>query len=176
VIAEHLPAREALRLHYAASRLPADGGRGARHWKLELGPLALRLRNFEWRRRALPYHDLHHVLTGYACTPGGELEMAAWEFAAGRFPSVLSTLFCLPLVGAGALVAPRRSFRAFVRGRHSRTLYCSQEDPFGLSVRELREKLLPPGAPRARPRDVALYAGLAAASLLPAFAAIVLLV
>lgn len=156
----------ALRLHYAASGLSTDGGRSAEQWTLKLGPMALRLDNFEWRQRALAHHDVHHLLTGYACTPAGELEMAAWEFAAGRFPNPFSTLFCLPLVGFGAIAIPRRSFAAFVRGRRSRTLYAMPltQEVLCLSVHELRQRLLPRAAPAATPGDLVRYFTLSVAS------------
>jgi hypothetical protein len=51
------------------------------------------------------------------------MQMAAWEFAAGPCPRIGATLFCLPLVAIGLFVVPRLTFRAFVRGRASRTLY-----------------------------------------------------
>jgi hypothetical protein len=116
-------AGQALAAFYVRQGLPADGGSRARSWRIAWGPLAIPLPNFRWRSHAIPLHDLHHVLTGYPCTPAGEFEMAAWEFAAGRFPHAGATAFCLPLVGFGALLSPRRTFAAFVRGRHSRTLY-----------------------------------------------------
>ena len=60
---EPVTVEDALRQHYAASGLPVDGGRFAETWTLTLGPLSLRLRNFEWRQRALQRHDVHHLLT-----------------------------------------------------------------------------------------------------------------
>jgi hypothetical protein len=120
---EPLTAQQALAAFYAAQGLPPDGGSRARAWRIELGPLSIPMPNFRWRSQALPVHDLHHVLTGYPCTPAGEFEMAAWEFAAGRYPHAGATAFCLPLVGLGALACPRRTYAAFVRGRASRTLY-----------------------------------------------------
>jgi hypothetical protein len=161
--------------HYAASGLPTDGGRTAKEWTvLEFGPFSVRLSNFEWRRRALPCHDLHHVITGYPCTPAGELQIAAWEFAAGKFPNLLSTLFCLPLIGAGAVAMPVRSFSAFVRGRRSRTLYgMSAAALAALSVRELRERVLPRTAVAATAWDLVRYLALATSSValmaLPSF-------
>jgi hypothetical protein len=88
-----------------------------------VGPVTLRLPNFRWRRRAILRHDLHHVLTGYPCTLRGEFQMAAWEFAAGRFPHPAATLFCLPLVAAGLLWSPRAIWAAFTAGRGSHSLY-----------------------------------------------------
>jgi hypothetical protein len=114
--------REALavfRLH--AGLAPDQSSR--RSWTCGLGPVVLELPNFMWRRRAIDRHDIHHVLTGYPCTLSGEIELAAWEFGAGHFPDVRATLFCLPLVAAGTIAAPRKTFAAFMRGRIGRSLY-----------------------------------------------------
>jgi hypothetical protein len=92
-------------------------------WTCRLGPVTLRLPNFRWRRDAILRHDLHHILTGIPCTLRGEFQMAAWEFAAGRFPHPAATLFCLPLVAAGVLWSPRSMWRAFLSGRRGRSLY-----------------------------------------------------
>jgi hypothetical protein len=93
--------------------------------------------------------------------------MAAWEFAAGRFPNLFSTLFCLPLVGLGALTTPRRSLAAFVRGRGSVTLYGLPltGDLMALPVADLRRRVLPGSQPAATFRDVVAYAALAALSI-----------
>lgn len=99
----------------------------ARSWTCRLGPLTLRLPNFRWRRRAILRHDLHHVLTGYPCTLRGEFQMAAWEFAAGRFPHPAATLFCLPLVTGGMLWSPRAMWSAFTAGRRSHSLYARDD-------------------------------------------------
>lgn len=92
-------------------------------WTCRLGPLTLRLPNFQWRRRAIARHDLHHILTGFPCTLRGECRMAAWEFAAGRYPHPAATLFCLPLVALGVLLSPCALWSAFRAGRCSESLY-----------------------------------------------------
>jgi hypothetical protein len=114
--------REAL-LHFRrANGLGADEAARA-SWTCRLGPLTVRLPNFAWRRRAIEAHDLHHVLTGTPCTMRGEFEMAAWEFGAGGMPHWAAAAFCLPLVLAGAVAAPRPTWRAFIAGRRSRSLH-----------------------------------------------------
>ena len=169
---------EALRRHYSSNGLPVDGGRSAEAWTLRLGPLILRLRNVRWRQRALERHDVHHVLTGYECTHTGEMEIATWEFAAGPFPSLRSTVFCLPLVGMGALIIPRRSLTAFLRGRRSRTLYKvpSSTDLRSMEVGVLRRRFLPAAQSSMTLADVVLYVLLVASSLVLLTAPIAVLV
>ena len=122
--APDLTLRDALAAFRRANGLPADETAHA-SWTCRLGPLTLRLPSFAWRRQAILAHDLHHVLTGYPCTLGGECRMAAWEFAAGRMPHWGAALFCLPLVPLGFFWQPRRMVRAFRSGRRSSSLHGS---------------------------------------------------
>lgn len=92
-------------------------------WYFRVLGLKIYCYNFNWRKRALFTHDLHHVVTGYPCTMKGEMQVATWEFAAGRFPNIFSNLFCLPLVAAGTLLIPRKTFKAFQSGQKSRSLF-----------------------------------------------------
>lgn len=92
----------------------------AERWLVEFGGVRVRVDDFAWRKGALECHDLHHSLTGYAHSPTGEMEIAAWESAAGPYASPWAYLMCLPLDGAGALLIPERTFAAFVSGRRSR--------------------------------------------------------
>lgn len=136
---------DALARFPASNDVPADSGASARWWYPGRGPMRIRLPNFEWRKRAIARHDAHHLLTGYPCTPAGEMQMAAWEFAAGRFPHAGATAFCLPLVGLGAMLLPRRTFLAFLRGRCSSTLYATAltEELLASRVTDLRERFAP---------------------------------
>lgn len=95
----------------------------APRWRTRLGPLRLTLPNFAWRRAAIDAHDRHHMLTGYPLTLAGEIQMAAWEWGAGPYPDWRATAFCAPLIVAGLLVMPRRTWRAWVRGRATTSLY-----------------------------------------------------
>lgn len=159
-------AGDALAAFHAAQGLPLDGGSTARRWAITLGPLSIPLPNFGWRSKALPVHDLHHLLTGYPCSPAGEFEMAAWEFAAGRYPHPAATAFCLPLVGFGAVLSPRRTFAAFLRGRGSRTLYAQGLTPEVLqtSVAQLQSVVLPAANRKPGGADRLAYLGLVLAS------------
>jgi hypothetical protein len=164
-----LTLREARAIFYRGNGFPEDGGAAARRWSpFACRDLKAHLPNFKWRRRALPIHDLHHVITGYEFSPLGEFEMSAWEFAAGRYPHVLSTLFCLPLVSMGAVVIPRRTFAAFVRGRKSSTLYSVQDidAQLEMTVSDVRRERVPAENVRANGRDVAAFVLLVTASAL----------
>ncbi len=74
------------------------------------------------RRRAAPFHDLNHVVSGYGNDAMGEAEIAAWELASGCKRYLAAWVLnwsALPL----GLRSPRRLFAAFVRGRRSANLY-----------------------------------------------------
>ena len=155
--------REAIAAFYQAHSFPPDGGVSKNRWSpVGCRDLKVYLPNFDWRRKAIPFHDLHHVITGYPFCPTGEFQVAAWEFAAGRYPNRFSTLFCIPLVSLGALIIPKKQFLAFVRGRRSETLYerYDYEVLLTKTVGEIRDEILPPSAPEARFSDVTAYAKL----------------
>ncbi|MEM7224377.1 MAG: Coq4 family protein [Pseudomonadota bacterium] len=115
--------RDARSLFLAANGLSPDRDTHTNWWNCRFGPLRLVFYNFAWRRRAIRHHDLHHIITGYRCTLAGEIQTAAWEFAAGRFPHWGATAFCLPLVLLGTVWQPKKTYAAFARGRRSRSLY-----------------------------------------------------
>jgi hypothetical protein len=141
--------------------------------KLKLGPLPLVFPSSPSRKRAIPLHDLHHVATGYATTLVGEGEIGAWEIAAGCGNLTAAWVLNASAFAMGLVIAPRRMARAFVRGRHSRTLYHSgwRDDLLELSVAELRERLaLSDTPPRATWRDRLAFAGWCALVAMPGLA------
>src|SRR5918912_487278 len=74
---------EARALLFERSGFAPDGGYGDRWVRMKLGPLPLGFPNVSNRRRAVRFHDLHHVLTEYPTTWRGETEIGAWEVATG---------------------------------------------------------------------------------------------
>ena len=74
------------------------------------------------RRRVVPLHDLHHVLTGYGTDVLGEAEIGAWELVAGC-TSVFLWWINASAVGVGLLLGPARVVRAGVRAVGQRSLY-----------------------------------------------------
>lgn len=145
----------------------------------KLGPVPIAFPNSASRKRAVPLHDLHHVATGYPTTWTGEAEISAWEIAAGCTDHWAAWVLNTGAFGYGVVLAPRRTYRAFMRGRRSKTLYYTgwSDALLELSVGELRERLaLSGGQERPSWRDrvaFAAWVGLAAA---PGIAALVLAV
>lgn len=143
----------------------------AERWvKLKAGPVPIWFPNAAGRVRAVKRHDLHHVVAGYDTTWTGEAEIAGWELASGcgRFGWAWAlNLAALPI---GLVVAPRATFCAFVRGRHSRNLYRRGDElddaVLAQPVRALRSTLgLDRAVPRARAGDLLSFAAFCAAGV-----------
>src|SRR4051812_17637276 len=78
-----LTLRAARDAYFTANGFGADGGYAAAWVDFKLGPVPLPFPNTASRVRAVGYHDLHHVLTGYRTDTVGEFLIAAWELGAG---------------------------------------------------------------------------------------------
>ncbi len=152
---------------FALGGLGEDGGYGDAWVKLRLWRIPLAFPNTKGRRRAVRFHDLHHILTGYPTTWRGEFEIAAWEVAGGIRRYWVAWLLDLLGFACGLAVYPRATYRAFVRGRHSTNLYGDEWDEsiLGRTVGELRRRLgLDDEEARATPADRLSFALWAAAS------------
>jgi len=136
----------ALPRYFAANGLPADGGYEAKWVSGMFGPVPFAFPNVEARRRAVRYHDLHHVLTEYGTDGVGEGEISAWELASGC--SQVGAALYLNLLGAfvGFCLAPARIRRAFLRGRRSRNFYRDtySAELLARDVASARSEMLPP--------------------------------
>lgn len=169
--------REARARYFAESGFD-DSGYTARWVKLKAGPFLFWFPNTPSRRRAVRYHDLHHVATGYRTTWIGEAEIGAFEVASGCADHWAAWILNLQAMSLGLLLAPARTFRAFVRGRHAKNLY---REPFGDALLEetvasLRARLSldrPPPPPTTADRVAFVFwSEVAAASGLAALAAV----
>jgi hypothetical protein len=133
-----------------------------RFTQIPLGPISLPMWNPPSRQRAVAFHDLHHVATGYATTWRGEAEIGAWEIAASCGELAAAWLYDAAAMAFGVAVCPRRTFRAFVRGRRARSLYTGNravDELLDLDVDELRAMLeLDRLSARATWRDYAAFA------------------
>lgn len=148
--------RTALRTYFADNGFGQDGGYDDPWVDFSLGPIPLPFPNTEGRKRAVRFHDLHHILTGYRTNATGEFEISAWELGAGCKDFHAARFINLGGFVSGILSSPRLTFRAFVRGRNSRSLYGERyEDLLDLGVPEARANYVGEGA--AKPSDIALF-------------------
>jgi hypothetical protein len=115
--------RTALADYLAASGLPADSGVSQRWVSVRLLGLPIVFPNFDARRAVLVEHDVHHLLTGYRTDWTGEGEIGAYEIATGCRHLWAAWFFNFGGFLFGLLIAPRRTFRAFVRGRRGTNFY-----------------------------------------------------
>jgi hypothetical protein len=153
-----LTLRAARDLYFAVNGFGADGGYSSPWVDFKLGPIPMPFPNTAGRVRAVRFHDLHHILTGYATDTMGEFEISAWELGAGCKDFYAAWQLNLSGLAAGMAVSPRRMWRAFVRGRSSETLYGRDLDAvLDRSVGEAREECGVDGSAEARPADAPLF-------------------
>jgi hypothetical protein len=147
-----------------------QGGNYDERWvRLDVGPIPVWFPNSAERVRALRFHDLHHVLTGYHTDFPGECEISAWEIAGGCTDHWAAWVLNLAGMGAGLCFMPRRVARAFQRGRHSNNLYRTEygDALLGKTVEEMRRAQgLEAPVPAPTWRDRGAFVGWSLAALL----------
>lgn len=100
-----------------------DGGLNKSKVKVYLGKFDLYVPNFEFRKSLVPYHDLHHIISGYNNSRIGEGEVSAWELGAGTIKKPIGLFYALAGFTTGILVNPARTYKAFCKGRTCEVLY-----------------------------------------------------
>ena len=128
------------RTHYFESNgFGVDGGYGDAWVTIKLfDMIPVRFPNTPGRVRAVRYHDLHHVMTGYQTDMHGEAEISTWELATNCRGMIAAWLLNAGGMAYGLLTAPRDMFHAWARGRHSHNLYDRDFDE-GLLERHVDE-------------------------------------
>ncbi len=171
-IADDITLRDARGIYFEANGFGADGGYGDAWVDFSLGPVPFPFPNTPQRIEAVRYHDIHHVLTGYATSTVGEFEISAWELGAGCKRMVAAWALNLGGLAAGLLVSPRKVCAAFLRGRRDRSVYGEDYDALlTTTVGEARRRFLS-SAPRSWTAEdvlllvLAAFAGVLVASLL----------
>ena len=129
--------------YFRVNNFGPNGGYDDAWVDFKLGPIPMPFPNSPGRKRAVRFHDLHHALTGYATDTLGEFEISAWEIGSGCAGYLVAWQLNLGGMVAGLFSTPRRTWRAFLRGRQSRNLYRSAYDDALLSRRvdEMRREL-----------------------------------
>lgn len=159
-----LTVSSALTEHYLAHGLPMDGGAQDPWFRVRVGAASLKLPNPPSRRRAVFFHDVNHLLTGYDTTlTRGELSIAAFEVGCGCGPYAIAWFINLYLMALGVFIRPRALLRAFVRGRRSGSIYRlpdARADLLMSTVATLRTRLdigVPSGDSPATSREIAMF-------------------
>lgn len=142
---DHLLTLAEARQVYLTSHGLGDGGYAAPTVRVRVGWLSIDMPNTQARRRAVPLHDLHHVLTGYGTDWRGECVISGWEMGAGCGGYAAAWVLVLSAFGLGTLVYPLQTYRAFARGRGGSNLF--REYPHGENPELLATTV---GAMRAR--------------------------
>lgn len=128
--------------------------------QLFAGPISFRVPNPEARQRAVPLHDVHHVVTGFGTDVIGEGEQGAWELRAGCPGFIPIFLNSVAMLG-GFLLSPRRVMRAFRSGKGAETLYgstrISYDAALAMSLPDLRRRLGVPERGLANPDERRLH-------------------
>lgn len=131
---------DALAAYYIAHDLPADGGATDPVFHVRIGPFSIPLPNPPGRRRAVVFHDVNHLVTGYNTTfSDGEVVIAGFEVGAGCGPYWIVWYINLSMMALGIVFRPRDVFAAFVRGRRSVSIYRHGADPATLSRMSVAE-------------------------------------
>jgi hypothetical protein len=128
--------------YYSANGLPPDGGIDEAWVHAKIGPIPFAFPNSDSRRALVPYHDLHHMVTGYRTDLAGEARVGAWEIGSGM-RAATGVVLDLLVWGFVVVAQPRSVFRAFLRGRSSCNLmrYTIDDSLLARSVGEMRIEL-----------------------------------
>lgn len=157
--ADDLTMAEARRIYFDVNKFGADGGYSAKWVDLKIGPIPVPFPNTASRVKAVRYHDLHHLLTGYDTDWRGEFEISAWEIAAGCKNFAAAWVLNLGGIAGGVFTSPVRTFRAFVRGLHDRTTYGEDYDTLlALTVGAARDRYIRRDTPHATLWDFIRFA------------------
>ncbi len=144
VYPNHLTIHAALQTYFAKYHF-ADGGYNDAYFKIKLGPVFIPLPNTKARVAAVKFHDIHHILTEYPATWKGEVQIAAWELAAGCGRFFAAWFLNFGSLGIGLLLYPKTLFKAFMMGRHVKTNlyngYAYNESLLSKTVGEMRHEL-----------------------------------
>ncbi len=99
----------------------SDDAYTAKWFAIGVGKWLIHLPNIPSRVYVARYHDIHHILTGYPANWRGEAEIGAWELATGCRTSFVAWFLNGGAVFVGLFIWPNAVWRAFKRGRRTRT-------------------------------------------------------
>ncbi len=140
-----LTVREVLNRFFEKNNLGEDGGLNKSWAWLKVGRFYIPFPNTESRKRALVFHDIHHLVTGYASNWKGEAEIGAWEVSTGCGDFIAAWALDLWSFFLGLVFFPKATYMAFIRGRRTLNLYkhtYTKEELMEMNIPEIQRKLL----------------------------------
>ncbi len=161
---------EARTRYFEDNKFGVDGGYSDKWVRILLfGKLPVLIPNTPARVRAVRYHDLHHLVTGYLTDMHGEAQISAWELASNCKRERAAWVLNTGGLAYGLITAPGDMFRAWVRGRHSQNLYGRPFDAelLGQQVGATRQQLALDRPAPARVVDALTFAAMSLVSLTP---------
>jgi hypothetical protein len=142
IYSDELSVREALEIYFMRSGFSSETYNS--DWvKLPIGRFNFYMPNFSARKRAVPLHDIDHILTEYDTTWSGEFQISAYEIGTGCGSYWAAWFINLQGIVAGIFVCPLKTIRAFARGRRSPGIFAndSYEPLLEKKVGHLRREL-----------------------------------
>jgi hypothetical protein len=164
--------KAALEEYFENHHLGKDGGLDKKWGKIKVGPFFFPIPNTKSRKKALIFHDMHHIVTGYDGNWEGEVSISAWEIASGCGKYYAAWILDLWAMTIGLFLFPKHVFKSFIRGRRSQNLYhntFSREEAMQMQIGELRKILLPEKNKSANTREIFSFISYSFLSLLSFF-------
>lgn len=167
-----LTIRQALNQFFKEHNLGEEGGLHKNWAWLRLGKFYIPFPNTKSRKKALVFHDIHHLVTGYQSDWKGEAQISAWEISSGCGDYIAAWVLDIWGFFIGLVFFPRATFRAFIRGRRTLNLYKHQylpESLMSMSIAEIQvllklNTLSPEPATANEMLDFAKWAGISVAA------------
>lgn len=135
---------KSLELYFIKENLGKDGGLNEAWGRIKIWKFYIPIPNTEARRKALVFHDIHHIVTGYDGDWRGEVSIGAWEIASGCGAYYVAWYLNLGAMGVGLFMYPKSMFNAFIRGMRTYNLYhhtIPHHEALTMSVGALQKKL-----------------------------------
>jgi hypothetical protein len=136
-----------LPVFYSEHNLGLDGGHSSSSVRIDINKnFHFFIPNYDARRKAVLWHDIHHLVTGYSAGSFlGECEISAWEIASGCKKYWAAFVIDTSGVVLGCFINPKRVIQAYARGRRTLNLYhdiISKEKVMHMKIDDLRRLLL----------------------------------
>lgn len=140
---ENMLIKDALGELFSHFGIPADAYT-AKNFVIRVGKLPISIPNIPSRVKIARFHDIHHIVTGYAANWKGEAEIGAWELATGCRTSFVAWFLNSGAIMVGLVLYPKDVYKAFKRGWNTRTnLYhdFDYELLLNSTIKEVRAKI-----------------------------------